>query len=378
MAIVEARHRHRSKHELIRACKLPVDIARACDDRLRITQDFSFPISASGALVPACFGFLYHHLTLRAGLPPTTTHRTYAQSLDLWMTFLEARGATWSLPTVRLLSEFRVSLADGTLTGRKSNPRTINLREAVVREFYKYAVSCFDTEEHFATSGASAEPIRRFVRQTERGKRARVYKKKPRTLSDPQIAELLLHLNSPHDLIFKWALCTGLRRSSITTLSVGQLPVATPDPMPLIEVLTKGGKPVDVPVTQALLAETRRYIATKRVAWLRGNDDEHVFIGTQGNPISSVAYYRAFKGACRRAGVSAHPHMARHTFAVRLFEAAHRAANSGALIAPRKVVQRLLGHSSAATTAIYLDSLGADAGNALAILGTIQEEILSF
>jgi site-specific recombinase XerD len=87
--------------------------------------------------------------------------------------------------------------------------------------------------------------------------------------------------------------------------------------------------------------------------WLRSRSphwwDSPVFCTLKGGPLSQ-SYVRAMlPRLAKKAGVTrrVHAHVFRHTFAVELVRAG----------TPVPLIQRLLGHSSLATTSIYLGSL---------------------
>lgn len=104
----------------------------------------------------------------------------------------------------------------------------------------------------------------------------------------------------------------------------------------------KGGKartvPIDAP-TRISLEEVRS-----------GPKAPRVFASLRGKPLSQGYVRGLFQRLGRRIGLQhCHPHALRHTFAFEL-------ANEGK---PLHTIMRLLGHSSLATTTIYVDHLGA-------------------
>ena len=108
----------------------------------------------------------------------------------------------------------------------------------------------------------------------------------------------------------------------------------------------KGGRGRVVPLSNRLLKELEHYWRAQRQG-KTGHDSPWLFLGdTAGEPmgISSAQkiYYRAVKksGVRRKGGI----HILRHSFATHLIE-------SGVELS---LVQRLMGHSSLLTTALYL------------------------
>lgn len=152
---------------------------------------------------------------------------------------------------------------------------------------------------------------------------------------NPQELDALLTAGGPeHRLWLLLGADAGLRNTEIRTLS--------PDmvlPSGLIHVRGKGGKKRQVPATPRLLQAI--YLEdTARIAYKVPEETPYV-------PIGARALQNRFRRLARKAHIyipGRSPHTLRHTYATRLIRA-------GVNI---YVVQRLLGHSSLATTQIYL------------------------
>jgi len=106
----------------------------------------------------------------------------------------------------------------------------------------------------------------------------------------------------------------------------------------------KGDKPREVPLSQKLLDQLRRYYRSvkRRNGWMfpsRQWKRPH-------DPITDKTVWHACRESARRAGIRKpiHPHTLRHSFATHLFD-------NGADL---PVVQRLLGHEDPRQTMIYL------------------------
>jgi integrase/recombinase XerD len=101
----------------------------------------------------------------------------------------------------------------------------------------------------------------------------------------------------------------------------------------------KGNKDRQVVLCERLLAQLRR-------CWKRYRPERYLFEGKhRGQPIEATSVQRAFRTACRKAGIAkpVTPRSLRHAFATHLVE---RGTNL-------RVVQTLLGHHSLNTTAVY-------------------------
>ena len=66
---------------------------------------------------------------------------------------------------------------------------------------------------------------------------------------------------------------------------------------------------------------------------------------------------KQFQAAFRRAGISGNLHRLRHTYALTAYEALTRLQHAGKPINVLMTLRNLLGHSSVATTEIYLSGL---------------------
>jgi integrase len=174
--------------------------------------------------------------------------------------------------------------------------------------------------------------------------------------------------------MWQWALCTGLRTSSLLRLRIGAFESfassAISDPM--LSVLAKGGKIVSVHVPQALRDATERYIEVdRRLAASRPPStakDAALFLNRTGRPVTAKAYYRAFRRAAARLRIHAFPHQARTTFATFVRDRLERSNTAGHHLDAVKIVQSLLAHADAATTEAYLDSIDVPSLDVLRIL----------
>jgi integrase len=108
-----------------------------------------------------------------------------------------------------------------------------------------------------------------------------------------------------------------------------------------------------VPTSQAVLAACADY-QFKRAEILGGDDCDMVFVNLYHEPLGAPMTYRAAKGFFERlateCGFAVRPHMLRHTAATNWVRAG----------VDLDVVQRLLGHTSLSSTAVYLHARDAD------------------
>lgn len=107
----------------------------------------------------------------------------------------------------------------------------------------------------------------------------------------------------------------------------------------------KGGKERVLPLSQRLLQELESYWRAQRQGkW--AHEIEWLFLGYQAEPISTTTGQNIYRRALKKSGVRCKGgiHLLRHSFATHLIE-------SGVEL---PVVQRLMGHASLLTTALYL------------------------
>ncbi len=133
----------------------------------------------------------------------------------------------------------------------------------------------------------------------------------------------------------------GVRASELTGLTLSDF---RPDTRSL-RVEGKGGKqrvvPIGVPAMKAVEAYLRD--VRPRLAQPDGSDRGRIFLSRTGRPLERVALWGIVRRRAREAGLDAHPHMLRHSFATHLVQGG----------ADLRVVQELLGHADISTTEIY-------------------------
>lgn len=109
----------------------------------------------------------------------------------------------------------------------------------------------------------------------------------------------------------------------------------------------KGGKHRVVGIDAIGLLAVERWMAHRKVKGIPATAP--LFCKMDGTPWAPTAVREVLKAAASRAGITkrVHPHGLRHSHAVRLDEAGARVS----------AISRQLGHSSIATTSVYLDHI---------------------
>lgn len=201
----------------------------------------------------------------------------------------------------------------------------------------------------------------------------KTFKIPPKLISLQQCQNLISAIdNLTFKLITKFILSAGLRKDEIISFTRGH--VIKPDlfnmnrrvPIDLVPQLngqrTKGSKPRRVYVSVALMNELwdylnfgERVIRGKLHKEQHGHDSVFVFLNRFGEPFAEQSlnnyYVRLCKGPKKKLDFNVSPHMLRHSYAtIELYAESQRVGTTKALA----WVKERLGHSSVATTSVYL------------------------
>ena len=183
-------------------------------------------------------------------------------------------------------------------------------------------------------------------------------KKLPVVLSKDEVRSVLESLlNLKHRAILATIYSGGLRVGEATRLKISDIDSKR---MMIRVQAGKGKKDRYTLLGNRTLIDLRQYWrACRPVEWL--------FPGSEATkPISIASVQRVFKQALNHAGIKkkATVHTLRHSFATHLLE-------SGTDL---YYIQRLLGHTSASTTSIYLHITGKDLGRIKSPIDLLEEE----
>lgn len=221
------------------------------------------------------------------------------------------------------------------MTELKLSAATIRRRIACLRVFFRFIADRDGTPNPFD------------------GWRLKLPKRKrlPRTLSRDETTRLLKSARAPgaarHAAADAPSLCTEIRLMIATGIRIGELcKIVSSDVASdgaAIRIHGKGSRDRVVYVTDAGLRTELRKLTAQRQRILGG--DGPLFVNRNGTKLRPHSFRTKLRNFAGQAGVRRRvtPHMLRHTAATLLIE-------SGVDI---RIVQRLLGHSSIATTEIY-------------------------
>jgi len=164
----------------------------------------------------------------------------------------------------------------------------------------------------------------------------------PVVLSVDEVRRLLTAVTfSKHRALLSTIYATGLRLNEALHLRVSDID----GQRMLVHVRCgKGGRPRMLPMSVALRELLRNY-------WLVSRPRDFLFPGkAAGQPLNDTGVQKAFQAARLEAHINkaASPHTLRHSYATHLLE----------LGVDLRTIQRLLGHKSLATTAVYIHVSG--------------------
>lgn len=264
------------------------------------------------------------YLRFERALAPKTVE-TYIFAARSLVAYLTNAGKT--APEADL-SDVTSFLVQGQVAG--ASARTVAKVASSLRAFYRYLVLAGLAKENPARLLATPKISKRLPRVLDTGEVERILAACPEDdvfgVRDRAIIEVMFSC--------------GLRISEVADLRLDQVSIAEG----MLIVMGKGQKERMVPIGEHARAALAEYLARSRpVLAEKGNDPGTVFVSARGGRISRKTIWKDFRAICVRAGVEAHPHTLRHSFATSLLQ-------GGAGI---RDVQELLGHSDISTTTIY-------------------------
>lgn len=265
------------------------------------------------------------YLRFERALAPGTIE-SYMIAARALIAFLANAGKTAPQADITDLSSF---LVQGQVAGAAA--RTVMKVASGLRAFYAYLVLSGITKEN---------PARHIVTP-------KMEKRLPKVLGTDEVERLLAAC--PADDVFgvrdraiiEVMYSCGLRISEVADLRLDQVSLIEG----MLMVVGKGDKERMVPFGEHARAALTEYLARSRPRLIEkaNRDPSAIFVSARGKRMDRKTIWKDFKAICVRAGVDAHPHVLRHSFATSLLQGG----------AGLRDVQELLGHSSINTTALY-------------------------
>jgi integrase/recombinase XerC len=212
--------------------------------------------------------------------------------------------------------------------GGGMGPRSIQRRLSAARTFYDFLLREGHCTRNPALDVRAPKPKKRL----------------PVTLDADQMGRLLAFrvddsLSARDKAIMELFYSSGLRLAELVGLEMTALDLQDRT----VRVLGKGSKTRIVPIGRFAIAALKKW-RQERAGLVKG-EEQALFVGRSGRPLSVRAVQLRVGAWGRRQGlgVHVHPHMFRHSFATHLLE------SSGDL----RGVQELLGHANIGTTQVY-------------------------
>jgi integrase/recombinase XerC len=217
-----------------------------------------------------------------------------------------------------------------SLVDHKISNRTINRKVSSLKSFYKFL--------------QKSEQIK--INPLSKHTALKVAKKLQVPFTSKEINAVIENLNEEKDftsvrnkLIVELFYSTGIRRAELINIKEKNISFSDSS----IKVLGKRNKERFVPLLQSVVSTLKKYLELKKEFSI---GLEELFITNKGNKIYETLVYRIINSYFRHVSskVKKSPHILRHSFATHLL-------NEGADL---NSVKELLGHSSLASTQVYI------------------------
>jgi len=259
------------------------------------------------------------------------TIRNYRTDIGSFLAWCAARKLEPLETTRALFREYLTELKDGGMV-----PASITRRTSTVHGFYKYLLQEEATERDLLYGVALPKRPKRL----------------PKVL-DPSLLDALLSAPDPETpsglrdrAMLELLYGGGLRISELVSLDVHQVDIGEGSAI----IHGKGAKERVALFGEPAMQALERYLEAGRpelacALRTRSKTPGALFLNRFGNRLTARAVQMLIKRHAIAAGIAAdvHPHLLRHSFATHLLDGG----------ADLRIVQDLLGHSSANTTQIY-------------------------
>lgn len=319
----------------------------------------------------------FRYYLLRGDIGSKQSWPSTGRALYDFFSFLQAHDLDWRDVDRGEAKSLVAAYRDYSSVTCELAENTVGQRLTYICKFYEFALEKgwvkrlpFGQEERIVNRGTN------FLQHVDSsGGKALVndvmprrHKLLPKYLSMSQTKSLLAVADNPHHrIMIQLALRLGLRRNELATFPAAYVfdPDKTGqtdrnlkirlDPFDGSGMETKGSKVRDVWISRKLMAELYRYVTKLRGerASMSG-DQKALLLNHIGQPYGSngKSLNRIIVETGKRAGIGAHAHMLRHTYATHTLVNLQRNPQNG--LDPLVFLQRQLGHSSIETTMVYL------------------------
>lgn len=265
------------------------------------------------------------HIRVERNLSAHTVS-AYGRDLGSFLDWLNQNGiSTWEkVDRNRLMSYF---LERSNLLSPRSRARALS----AIKSFFRFL-----EEERIV----AANPAHNF-------ESPKLPKTLPKALGPREILSLVTapQTDTPLGLrnraMFELMYSAGLRVSELLDLTLGQIHLEDA----FLRVVGKGRKERLAPMGEVAVDLLARYLKTARPQLQKPRSGSHVFLNKSGGRLSRQYFWKVLGRYADELGLDGvTPHVLRHSFATHLVEGG----------ADLRAVQMMLGHSSLATTEIYI------------------------
>ena len=259
------------------------------------------------------------------------TVRNYSNDIVKFLNFLE-------IENINYLNAGRVNARDfiDELSSNDYSEKSLRRITASIKSFYKWiAVNDYNLVNEPGDSILNL-------------KYRKLPKSLPKYLTINEVSELISDdtkesnpIETRNHCIMELLYATGVRVSELVSLDVNDIDKINFQ----IRVMGKGMKERICIYGEEADRSLSKYLKNARPQLMHENNSSALFINKMGNRISTRAIQRITSNYGKKAGSlkKIHPHLIRHSFATHLVQ------NNADL----RIVQQLLGHTSANTTQIY-------------------------
>ncbi|MFC3418166.1 site-specific tyrosine recombinase XerD [Salinicoccus hispanicus] len=264
-------------------------------------------------------------LSVEKGLSQSSIS-SYRQDLMQYAAFLlEKDIADASHIETEILIDFLKNMRE---SGKSA--KTISRMQSTLKNFHQFLVNDNIT---------SHNPALR-LHSIKEAKKLPVYltvEEMERLLSTPDTSTSGMRDKAMMELLY----ASGLRVSELIDIRITDLNAE----MGFIRIMGKGSKERIVPITDYVGRLLRDYISEARMALLKEDDTDVLFLTNRGKGFTRQGLWKTIKKYELQSGIGKNitPHTFRHSFATHLVE-------NGADL---RAVQEMLGHSDISTTQIY-------------------------
>ena len=267
------------------------------------------------------------YLQFERGYSPKTLD-SYQRQLQQLALSIDDNATHWLNLSETQLKQYIIGLRR---SGAK--PRTIALKVAALRSFYRY----------LQAQGLRSDNPAQYLAVPKAGRSL------PKNLNVDQLNHLL-SFDSQDDIlacrdkaILELFYSSGLRLEELVNANISDIDW----PQQLLRVTGKGSKQRIVPVGKIALAAVQAWLAQRPAftANLSEADQQALFLSKQHKRISTRHVRERVQLWAKQQGLNqhVHPHMLRHSFASHMLESSQ----------DLRAVQELLGHANLSTTQVY-------------------------